>query len=51
LLLRRSFTDQIADNHQPGGDANARLEMSDRLMRATRQRTKLVILAAKRTEV
>jgi len=26
LFLRRSFANQIADNHQPGGNPNARLE-------------------------
>ena len=26
LLLRLTFTDQIADDHQPGGDPDARLE-------------------------
>ena len=30
LLLRRAFADQIADDHQPGGDADARLQL-DRL--------------------
>src|SRR6516225_5635246 len=28
-LLCRSFTDQIADDHQPGSDANPRLELTD----------------------
>ena len=27
LLLRRAFADQIADDHQPGGDPDARLEL------------------------
>ena len=27
LLLRRAFADQIADDHQPGGDADARLKL------------------------
>src|SRR5258708_3368643 len=27
LLLRRSFADQIADDHQPGGDPDARSEL------------------------
>jgi hypothetical protein len=27
LFLRRSFADQIADDHQPGGDPDARLEL------------------------
>ncbi len=27
LLLRRSFADQIADDHQPGGDPDARVEL------------------------
>jgi hypothetical protein len=27
LLLRRSLADQIADDHQPGGDADARLQL------------------------
>jgi hypothetical protein len=26
LFLRRAFTDQIANDHQPGGDADPRLE-------------------------
>src|SRR3984893_17542255 len=28
LVLRRAFADQIADDHQPGGDPDARLELS-----------------------
>ena len=27
LLLRRAFADQIADDHQPGGDPDARLQL------------------------
>ena len=27
LFLRRSFADQIADNHQPSGDPDVRLEL------------------------
>ena len=27
LLLRRAFADQVADDHQPGGDPDARLEL------------------------
>ncbi len=27
LFLRRAFADQIADDHQPGGDPDARLEL------------------------
>ena len=27
LVLRRAFADQIADDHQPGGDPDARLEL------------------------
>ena len=26
LLPRRAFADQVADNHQPGGDPDTRLE-------------------------
>jgi hypothetical protein len=28
LVLRRAVADQIADDHQPGGDPDARLELS-----------------------
>jgi len=27
LLLRRAFADQVADDHEPGGDADARLQL------------------------
>jgi hypothetical protein len=37
LVLRRAFADQIADDHQPSGDPDARLELS-RFARLERRR-------------
>src|SRR5215831_2642456 len=35
LLLRRALADQIADDHEPGGDADARLELDGPDIEAT----------------
>ena len=35
LFLRRAFADQIADNHQPGGDPDARLQLDGLDVEAT----------------
>ena len=35
LLLRRAFADQIADDHQPGGDPDARLQLDGFDIKAT----------------